>query len=246
VKVRAALLAVAFLVPSSGMQAALGRDKQSPADVVDSGSFGVFMNGRRVATENFSIQQGPGGSVITSEFKADAGSSEGAQSSTLQLSPSGDLQKYEWKELSPGKSQAVVTPNDNFLIERFSNTPAEKMQEQPFLLPASTSILDDYFFIQREVLTWRYLATSCRRDKGLVQCPQNQKAQLGVVNPHARSSMLVSMQAAGKEKVAIRGAERELNRFNLKSDSGDWALWLDDEFKLIRIVASDNSEVVRD
>ena len=53
---------------------------------------------------------------------------------------------------------------------------------------------------------------------------------------------------AGKEKVSIRGAERELSRFDLKSESaGDWSLWLDDQFKVIRIaIPSENTEVVRD
>jgi hypothetical protein len=36
---------------------------------------------------------------------------------------------------------------------------------------------------------------------------------------------------------------------NLKSDTGDWSMWLDDldHFKLIRIlIAADSTEVVRD
>ena len=45
----------------------------------------------------------------------------------------------------------------------------------------------------------------------------------------------------------MHGAERELNHFLLKSDAGDWSLWLDDQFKVVRIlVTSDNTEVVRD
>ena len=57
----------------------------------------------------------------------------------------------------------------------------------------------------------------------------------------------VSMQFAGKEKVPVRGVERELDHFVLKSEAGDWSMWLDDQFKLVRIVvASDNTEVVRD
>jgi hypothetical protein len=39
----------------------------------------------------------------------------------------------------------------------------------------------------------------------------------------------------------------ELNHFLLKSDAGDWSLWLDDQFKLQRIlVPGDNTEVLRD
>ncbi len=59
--------------------------------------------------------------------------------------------------------------------------------------------------------------------------------------------MLVSMEFADKEKASIHGVERDLYRLNLKSEAGDWQLWLDDQFKLLRIlVTADKTEVVRD
>ena len=205
------------------------------------------MNGHRVATEKFSIQQNASGSVATSEFKTDIATAPALQSSELELAPNGDLRKYEWKEVSPGKARAVITPNDNLLVERSTNTPQDKEEEHPFLLPLSTSVLDDYFFIHREILVWKYLATGCRQDKGQVTCPQNQQVKFGAINPHQRSSLLVSMAFTGKEKTPVNGVERELNHFLLKSDAGDWSLWLDDQFKLVRIlVPGDNTEVVRD
>ena len=43
------------------------------------------------------------------------------------------------------------------------------------------------------------------------------------------------------------GTERELGRFNLTGEGISWALWLDDQHKLVRIlIPSDNTEVVRD
>ena len=59
------------------------KDKQPQGKTVDSGSFGVFMNGRRVATEKFSIQQDSNGSVATSEFKTEEGASQAAQSGKM-------------------------------------------------------------------------------------------------------------------------------------------------------------------
>ena len=106
-KVRTALMVgIAWLLLISMAVAAPAKDKdKEPAgQTVDSGSFGVFMNGHRVATEKFSIQQNNAGSVATSEFKTEPGVEPAAQSSELQLAPNGDLQKYEWKEISPGKS----------------------------------------------------------------------------------------------------------------------------------------------
>jgi len=221
-------------------------DKAPAQDMVDSGTFGVFINAHRIATETFSIHQSGAGSSVTSEFKAEAGTDRAVQTSEWQIAANGDLRKYEWKEASPGQAQAVVLPSQEFLIEKFRNNPQEKEQEQPFMMPASTSLLDDYFFVQREVLAWKFLATSCKQQDGL-QCPLKQWVPFGALNPHARASLQVSVRFAGREKVSIRGAERELNRLDLKSESGEWALWLDDQYKLQRIlVPGDNTEVLRD
>jgi len=248
VKRKSVLIAAACSLLFMSVSAiAASKEKEPVGQTVDSGSFGVFMNGRRVATETFSVQQSSGGSVATSQFKTEAGVDPASQSSELQMTAAGNLRKYEWKEISPGKAQATVMPNNDFLTQRSSANPQDKEQEQPFLLPASTSILDDYFFIQREILAWKYLASGCRQEKGQIQCPVNQKVQFGTLNPHSRSSMLVSLEFVGRERVSVRGVEKELNRLTLKSDGGDWALWLDDQFKLVRIlIPGDNTEVVRD
>jgi len=225
---------------------AWAKEKDSSDKIVDSGSFGVFNSSHRVATETFSIKQGAEGSVVSSEFKSEQGEQKAQQTSELQLTPSVELRQYAWKELLPEKTEATVSPNDTFLIERFGTGSNDKQHEQNFLLPASTSILDDYFFIQREVLAWKYLATACRQEKGGLGCPLKQKVQFGTLNPHARSSMAVSIEFAGREKLTIRGTEHELNRFILRSESGDWVFWLDDQFKLVRLLADGGVEVVRD
>lgn len=221
------------------------KDKPTPGQNIDSGSFGVYSSGHRVATETFTIKQGPEGSVVSSEFKSAQGEQNAAQSSELQLTPSGELRSYEWNETSPGKTTATVTPSDTFLIERFS-TGGGKQQSQNFLLPTSTAIIDDYFFVQREVLAWKYLATACKKDNGPLQCPVKQKMQFGTLNPHARSSMSVSMEFTGRDKVTIAGTQRDLSHFVLSSEVGDWTFWLDDSFKLVRLVDDSGTEVVRD
>ena len=157
-----ALGGVCVLAASIAAAVAGKDEKATPVQMVDSGSFGVFMNGHRVATETFSIHRGGSGSSIVSEFKSEAGADKADQTSDWEMAANGELRKYEWKEVSPGQSQAVVLPNQDFLIERF-RTARRIRTEQPFLLPASSSILDDYFFVQREVLAWKYLATSCRQ-----------------------------------------------------------------------------------
>lgn len=224
------------------------KEKESGGKPVDSGSFGVYMAGRRVGTETFSITQNANGSVIQSEFKTEGTADHAAQSSEMQLTATGEIRRYDWKELSPGKAQSEVLPNEQFLMQKWSANPDEKPQEQPYLLPVSTSILDDYFFVHREVLAWKFLASSCNKDsKGQLQCPLKQRAQFGTLNPHQRSSAPVSMEFLGREKITVRGAEQNLLKVEMKSDTGAWELWLDDQFKVLRIsVPAENTDVVRD
>jgi len=245
---RTVLVVAPLLALAVSIASASGKDdKPAAAQMVDSGSFGIFMNGRRVATETFSIHQNNGGSSVVSEFKSEAGVDKADQTSDWQMAANSELRKYEWKELSPGQSQAVVVPNQDFLIERYRNSPQDKELEKPFLLPASSSMLDDYFFVQREVLAWKYLATTCKQDKGALQCPLKQPVPFGALNPHARAPVSVTLEFAGREKVTIRGTDQELNRLDLKSESDNWSLWMDDQFKLQRIlIVGDNTEVVRD
>jgi len=241
---------IILLLSTAGLlcSAAFAKDKEKDAaGQVDSGSFGVFIGSKRMATETFSIRQNAEGSSVNSEFKSEAGADKAVQSSELLLAVNGDLKGYTWNESSPGQSHATVVPNDNFLLERFSRNPQDKVTEQPFMLPASTSILDDYFFIQREVLAWKFLATACRQSKSGPECQMKQSVQLGTLNPHLRASSPVSMQFSGREKVTLHGVEREMVRLDMKSDTGDWTLWLDDQLKLQRILdTGDNTEIVRD
>jgi len=79
-----------------------------------------------------------------------------------------------------------------------------------------------------------------------LQCPVSQKVQFGTLNPHARSSMAVSIEFAGRDKLTIRGAEHECSRFVLRSENGDWTFWLDEQFRLMRLLADSGTEVLRD
>jgi hypothetical protein len=241
------LFAWALVLVVSAFAAAMGKENENEGQKVDSGSFGVFMGSHRVGTETFSIYQNQNGSVIESEFKTEGSAQQATQTSEMRLTPSGEIRRYDWRELSPGKSQLTILPNDQVLVQKWTTGPQEKEGEQPYLLPPSTSILDDYFFVHREVLAWRFLATACKQVKGQVQCPIKQRAQFATLNPHQHSSAPATVEFLGREKVMLKGAEQELNKLELKSESGTWHLWLDDQFKLMRIsVVGENTEVVRD
>lgn len=239
-------VAVAILAGTVGAYAGDTKDHAKPSGVqtVDSGSFGVFVRGQRVVTENFSVQQDNGVSTVKAHL-LEPGNSRSGQSSELEMTGSGELVRYEWND---GNSSLVVTPKDEFLLEKITTGSSSKPAEQPFLMPNTSAILDNNFFIHREVLAWRYLATNCHTDSGTLKCQQG-GLEFGVLVPQDRTSLRVRMELVGREKVTIRGTERELLRLNLKGENFAWALWVDDkdQFKLMRVlIADDNTEVVRD
>lgn len=220
--------------------------KPAAAQTIDSGAFGIFVKGQRVATETFDVQQQDSSSSIKSQLKQLVGSDPISQKSDLQITSNGQIIRYDWSQSSGGS--LTVLPNNEFLIEKISTTASSKPAEQPFLMPNTSVVLDNNFFIHREVLIWRYLATNCNAENGGMKCKQ-EPGEFGVLIPQDRSSARIRISLVGEEKVTFRGAERNLLRLNLKGDDFDWALWVDDSdhFKLMRVsIPADNTEVVRD
>ena len=224
------------------------KPKTVPAQSVDSGSFGVFIKGQRVVTETFNIQQENGNSSIRSQLKETGGATPTDQKSDLQITSNGELLRYEWSQAGPDGGSLQVVPNNEFLLEKVMTSTSSKPAEQPFLMPNTSIILDNNFFVHREVLAWRYLAADCHPESGNLKC-QKGPVEFGVLVPQDRNSMRVRIELVGREKVSIRGAERDLLRLNLTGEGFDWALWVDDQdhFKLMRVaIPADNTEVVRD
>lgn len=237
------LLFLALAAPS--LLSARSKTEQN-ATTVDSGTFSILVGGRRVGAETFAIRQSPTSSVATSEIRIDDGGSKARQTSELRLSPKGELQHYEWHELSPEKSEIVIEPQEDFLVERMTSEKDKKF-EQPLLVPPTTMVLDDFFFSHWEILTWRYLASICKTVNGTPQCVP-QKSQFGVIVPRQHASIVVSIEFLGRDHLPIHGAETELSHYRISSEgAADWYLWLDGNQKLVRIlIPATKMEVVRE
>jgi hypothetical protein len=257
--VRNGFLLTAVMLAATWLSAG---DKNKPADkqepkVVDSGSFGIYADGKRIGTETFKIEQRPDFSIATAEIKVDDGTTKATQTSEMQIAPNGDLHSYIWRGLLPVKEESSVEANDQLLTEHIVGADL-KRHDVPHILPISTVILDDNFFSHREILLWRYLLTGCTQKDNRFTCgPSN----FGILVPHLHQASNATMEALGRDKVTVKGAERDLNKITLKvgepqrlvvmnqkdSDPGQWIIWADDNFKVIKItVAGSNIEAVRD
>ena len=239
---------VAWLIACLASSSLAGDQKGKKAGgskVWDSGSFGIFVNGKRVGTEKFTIEQkNTSESVADSEVTVDDGNSKITQTAEMRVASNGDLLSYVWKGLSPRKEQSTVEPKDQLLVEHVMPADQKKM-DVPYVLPVSTVILDDNFFSQRELLVWRYLATGCmvKQNEGRMCAPTH----FGILVPHQHTSASATMELTGREQINFKGKQQELNKFKIESDGVVWNLWVSDDYKVMKMsVPSSNVEVVRD
>jgi hypothetical protein len=213
------------------------------SQVWDTGSFGIFHDGRRIGTEKFNIESHGDFSVATSEIKVDDGAYKADQTAEMHVTPKGELQSYIWRATSPQKEESSVEAKEQLLVEHVTPVDQKKM-DVPHVLPVSTVILDDYFFSQRELLVWRYLSTGCTRDaQGLTCGPSH----FGILVPRQHTAGSAVMQIVGREKLIFKGQEKDVNKLKLDTDGVVWLLWVGDDYKVLKMsVPASNVEVIRD
>jgi hypothetical protein len=234
---------------------ALASDKpKEKKGTVDSGSFGIYFNGKRIGTEKFTIENQAGDAVATADIVVDDGQNKSEQSSEMRVGANGDLKLYKWHSTSPTREESVVEPKDEFLIEHVT-TAEQKKRDVPYVLPLSTVILDDNFFSQRELLIWRYMITGCIRVPPTVpgqpaspdthyQCGP---AHFGILVPHQHAAAHTVVELLGRDKVTINGTEKELNKLKVDTDGSEWFIWVEDDYKVAKMAIPANGvEVVRD
>jgi len=246
--VRRTLMSMALVMIAAQMLIVEGEAGTAPAKsgtTVDQGEFGIFQNGRRVATENFTIQQLAESSVTTSELREGAGGpgSKAEQTSELTLAPNGSLSRYEWKQKFPVQNSATIEPKDQFL--NMHSVVDGKVNDLPIFLTSNAVILDDYFFSNREILLWRYLATSCKPHAADSGCDLV-RARFPAFIPHRHISVEVYVEFKGYDDIPLNGQPQHLRHFLIQVEGQDWHLWLDANHKLLRISVPDaNTEILR-
>lgn len=232
------------------------KDKIAAAGrVVDSGSYGIYVQGARVGTETFKIEDRGDYSVATAEIRIDDGKSQATQSAEMQLTPKGEIRSYTWHATQPVSEESSVEPKDQMLVEHIIPADLKKV-DVPHLLPLDTVILDDNFFSQRELLLWRYMRMFCNQQ---LSCRQG---TFGVFIPHQHASINATVELVGPDKVTIHGSVRELSKVSVstggpkklvmlngqnENEDGQWLLWVDQQLKIVKMtVSGSNVEIIRD
>lgn len=226
------------------------KDKDKKADathVLDSGSFGIFLNGKRVGTEKFNIEQATDLGIITADLKVDDGSNKAEQHSEMRVAPDGKLKIYKWQSTVPDHEESIVEAKDDFLVEHVTAADQKKL-DVPYILPLTTVILDDNFFSQRELLLWRYLIQGgCKEENNERLCGP---AHFGALVPQQHISINTVVELLGRDKISVNGVEKELNKFKIDADGVPWFVWMDDmenHYKVLKMsIPSSNIEVIRD
>jgi hypothetical protein len=244
--VKNGLIIIALLIMAAGV-GAQDKDKgnnHKTNRVADSGSFGIFIQGKRVGTETFRIEEGTDVSAATSTLKVDDGTTKAEQTSEMRLDHSGNLRLYRWRSTAPTKEETVVEPNEDLLVEHIVPADLKKM-DLPHILPLSTSILDDNFFSHREILAWRFIATNCPPDKdGRRSCTPG---DFSILVPRQHLAGNARVELVGRNAIKVKGVEREMDELKVDTGGALWLIWIGEDLKVMKIsIPSNGVEVIRD
>jgi hypothetical protein len=235
---------VLVVLSSLSFLLALPAKDTAKGKVVDSGTFEIVVDGKRVGTETFNIQDRGATNVTTSQIKVIEGT-KAEQASVLEMSSAGDVVHYAWREISPGKAQTSLDVTPTAVVQHITMSEKDKQVDLPYMTAASTMVLDDNFFIHRQLLVWRYLRGNCTAKDGKQACTP---VKMGVLVPAQHIMAVISLEPLGMEKMTIKGVERELLHLKLMSDDVEWGIWADpaDGFKILRFyLPSSKTEVLR-
>lgn len=238
----ALLLSACYVLPKDQGKNTENKKKEA----VDSGSFSVYLDNKRIATEKFTIEQQAGEGILTAAISLDDGTTRAEQTSEMRVGADGNLRLYHWRYTLPTQEESTVEPKDELLLEHVTTGDGKK-RDVPYILPLSTVILDDNFFSHRELLIWRYLAVGCIRKDAQLHCGPS---HFGTLVPHQHSASAATVELLGPDTITVKGAQRQLNKVKVDADGVQWLIWLDDpenRYKVIKMaIPSSNIEVLRD
>jgi hypothetical protein len=215
------------------MSGALWAGDQKSPSIVDSGQLSVVVNGQKVATENFTMQQGSDGSSVTSRLTFDNGTTKAQQESDLELTAEGGIRKYTWEEKQPGKAKLTAEPQDKtFLVVHMKDSDTATPKDSTHPVDVSvTNIVDDNFYSHVQVLLWRYLAMSCKTTQ---QC-RFEEQKVPVFVPHQESAQTFTISFDGTDTLRLKNGKAEVGKYRVQTEGGEMHVWMQGT-KLVKLL----------
>jgi len=222
---------------------AFGADSKTPS-IVDSGQLAIVVNGKKVATESFTMQQGTTGSSVTSRLNFDDGATKAQQESELELTPDGAIRKYSWEEKQPGRARLTAEPQEkNFLVVHLRDSEGAAPKDSTHPLDVNiTSIVDANFYSHVQVLLWRYLAMSCTSPQ---QC-RFQEQKLPVFVPHEEMAQTFTISFEGADTLRMASGKSEMGKYRVQTEGGEMHVWMQGTKMMKLLMPSAAIEVTRE
>jgi hypothetical protein len=208
-------VALTLLPGVAGRPAPAGRP-----DIIDSGTFTLYLDGARIGEERFIIRRDRAGSA-GSVFRAGAEQNLKLDGSTARASVALEVLgarsrplRYE-AEINGSAATTIVGTLSRDRIRLEVRSPrGDEMKE--FLVPGDVAVLDKY------VAHHYFFANRLLREKGSVEA--------SIIVPRDRNQEPVRIVDQGMESVTIGSAELQLRHITIVSQSGaTHHVWLDGE-----------------
>jgi hypothetical protein len=203
----------------------------------EDGRFEIYVNGKQIGQEKFSIQISPDSihseSVVTFR-NADKGGHSVQIESQLKMNDQYMPQTYEVRTNIDGKKglvEGTFIPGQASFKYLLDGDPRK-----------SGLLVDDYYVVLDTNVFHHFIFVGRLFDFS----SPDQAQSLDVVIPQEMDTGVLIIRDAGVQKTSVRGKERELH--HLKVDSGSLLidLWLDDQRLLHKIALPEkNIEVIR-
>lgn len=217
---------------------------QKTSSIVDSGQLLVVADGKKVATESFTMQQSADGSSVTSRLTFDNGSTKAQQESELELGADGAIRKYTWQEKEPGKARLVAEAQEkSFIVVHMKENDVAAAKDSTHPLDVSvTNIVDDNFYSHVQVLLWRYFAMSCGNPQ---QC-RFVEQKLPVFVPHQEMAQVFTITFEGTDTLRLKNGKTEVGKYRVQTEGGEMHVWMNGTKMVKLLMPSASIEVTRE
>lgn len=195
--------------------------------VLDEGTFAVFMDGRRVGLETFTIRRSGTGQdarvIATADIRVDLTDGPLRMAPALEaVGPDLTVAAYQNKISGTQEEEIALSSSGGRLVARSRSQRGERVRE--YRATPATLVLDHWVAHQHFFLHSRLAAG---------------EQQLGVVVPRAGRELQLRVADVSTETVSVGGRELSARHLRLEGGGETRHVWLDEDGRVLRVSYGD-------